>query len=127
MSKSSQKRATRNARLIAATMIVPPGATMPYTPADARQAAREDGFDSLLMSGANWNLVSELLNRRMPKRFPGKARTFEPYENFYPTVYVQSNPDPVRPRRERVESEHVPDYPSRLDKPQSGREGTIIW
>ncbi len=102
MSKSANRRANRNARKIAAAVTLPPGACMPFDPAEAQKFARASVADPRLFDEANFALLATLLNTRMPKRFPGKPRSFTPYPSpqmAYAAVYREPQHD-HGPRRE---------------------------
>lgn len=104
MTRSAKRRSNRYARAIDAAISPDTGgATVAFDAAEARNSAREYGFEDHVLREANFAYCAELLNSRMPKRFPGKARSFEPYPSpqmRYLAEYRPPNPDPGRPRRE---------------------------
>lgn len=104
MTNSARRRSNLYARIMA-SIILPDmgGATVAFDAAEVRNCAREYGFAAHVLREANLAYCAELINRRMPKRFPGRARTFEPYPSpqmRYLAEYRPPNPDPARPRRE---------------------------
>jgi hypothetical protein len=98
VSKSAERRSNRNARKIAALITLPLGACIAFGPTEARAFVLAMKID--VPPETNLSLLAHMLNKRMPKRFPGRARAFNPYADTFRSEYRQPNPDPGRPRRE---------------------------
>lgn len=115
MSKSSATRANTNARKIAASLTIPSGATMRFSPTDAQKFARDNGADSYLLEDVDFPLLAEILNARMSPRKAKPRRAF----NTYPSpqfngsvldVYRQPNPDPKTAKRTPVEKDFAQNF-----------------